>query len=193
MRTLRRSRFRRGRRSFRTSKRELIWVTTYGSQQVLADGSFSAVTLADASSWARNAGSGILEKGCTVLRVVGDVCCTLDADASPPATEEQQAVCGVWAGEGGAAPTGLSTGGLDEMWMHLEQFQLRQVLSSVATLTWEDGANALVQRRWDIKVKRKLTSLDVLRFFLASTPGAGGSAGSAVNAYFTLRVLLQLP
>lgn len=188
-------------------RRELIWVT--GASLYSLDGGTSGIgdgpAIVTKADWARDpSATGHLEKGCTLVRTILDFSIFF-----PPLGDElaslQDAINQVYAcvrtrDEDDTTAFDFSGDGLDESLMQFGSGTIQSTGSSVATLTWRDRVHAQWSQHWDVRVKRKLTSEDVVEFLAAGSdpgalfPGVGAvESGQLVAASVTWRCLLQLP
>lgn len=182
-------------RRFAFKKREYIWATISSAGPGLTQGGtiFDEFILVSKGDWARDASlTAHLEKGATLLRVVGDV--WFYSSPATPADERGQTKVQCIFGllkrdEDDASPLDIAVDAYSEEWMTLQSFQLADFYDPVATLTagWgERRAGAHV----DVRVKRKLTSEDTVKAcFLANRV----TLGTDTDVAFLLRALIQLP
>lgn len=192
-------RFQRGRRRFfRRAKRELIWTYVRVRDDVVDNSAsigFIEYAIVTKIDWARDPTStSNLQKGCTLLRIVGDVTISMPFNASPPDPARQVECMWVLRKKDEDDTTIYdSTDIWSEDLLHTEHCTIGFSLSAVATLTWQDGNQRFMRFPLDIRTKRKLTSDDEIVLAVGAqeiiaTPGDG-----TVSVTAQLRSLLQLP
>lgn len=183
---------------FRAGKREYVWSTThvpfFGTG--IVPGLMDEITLVTRIDWARNElNTQILEKGATLVRIVGDVHYTINevTVGDLKAIGDSHFIFGVLKrDEDDASVLDINVDAFGEDWMHMQSAYLTYANVSVATLSRAWG-ELCCSRHVDIRVKRKLTSDEKVSAFF--TRSVGLSTPDPGNAYvgFTLRSLIQLP
>lgn len=197
-------RFRRRSRRFRRNKREYIWVSAVGalpvdvSQTPPVPFDESSQALVDRSSWCRDpTAAGVLEKGCVVVRSILDLTVAIPATGMPRTLMTglvQQIGVGLRKADEDDSKVLNQTDWLDEDWMQCSFCELQGSWQLTPTLTWVDTAGAHWMKRWDSKVKRKLTSEDQLRLSVIALASSWDSDADPVSFLsYGARFLLQLP
>jgi len=184
-----RSRTTRRARRFRAGKREYVWSTVTGTFPGVGT-PMTQVPLVTRFDWARNAaGTGGLEKGAVIQRVVGNITFTQPAPAAVTFLEE---LTNCYAGllvrdEDDASGVDLTIDAFQENWMQMWSGQTYYAVNNVVTLAW--AVREQLSFNVDVRVKRKLTTEDELGLYLGSLPTVGTNA----DAFFFLRTLIALP
>jgi len=188
-----RSRTFRSRRRFRRQKREYIWTCV----NVLNDltnlnGSCDAFPIVVRDDWARDpANTATLEKGAVLLRVTGDVRATTDNGSGTYAPAGSSFVWGIGKfDEDDATVLTLTSSFFGEDWMQVR-----------AGTCWPNAAAATLSpvphqtfAGVDIRVKRKLSTEDEIRFVFGGFEFAGGSSTTnKLSMSYEFRSLIQLP
>lgn len=184
----------RSRRTFRSgrAKREHVWVRAAGRQILTQGGTvFDEFGLVTAADWIRGT-AGDLQKGATIVRIVGDVFFQTDPSAVANVRNFARAQCYfglLKRDKDDTSVLDLAAGALGEDWMHLHSNQVFQFYDPTPTLTGY-GLQVQGQTHIDVKVKRKLTSDDVIKVCMLTVREA---LETDVNAYIMLSALIQLP
>lgn len=183
-------------RRFRAAKREYVWATAYSPGIVISNfnGFFDEIPILSKADWARESSSASnLEKGATLVRVVGDVHFTMvQAIAGLPAEADATCLFGLMKrDEDDATVLDANVDAFSEDWMHLSTGYIGYANVSVATLSRAWGTLSW-SKHIDVRVKRKLTSDERVSAFFAENPSTFGSA-ITMQATFLLRCLVQLP
>lgn len=195
-----RSKTRRSRsRRFRVAKREYIWATFEAFRIPLTQGGtvfdalFNIVTPTD---WARDATNlASREKGAVLQRIVGDVWFHLSTAAGGIAGLRNFTRADLVHGWmkrdiDDLAPVDQALDAFQEDWLQLHLEALDTIFDPTPTLTFWGGPTS-VHRAVDIRVKRKLTSDDVIQYLALQTAGAGLQNACDVSVHF--RSLIALP
>lgn len=190
---------RRSRRPFRRMRfkgREYVWMTISGAAPLTQGGTtFDEFVLVSRNDWARDpANTATIEKGATLVRVVGDVWFKAMPEdhsvASVRGITDVECYFGLLKrDEDDLSALDISIDAFGEDWMHLHAEHLAVIYSPVATLTAGWGAN-VAGRHVDVRVKRKLTTEDVVK---ACFLPVRANLGTDVGVSFLLRALVQLP
>lgn len=183
----------RSRRQFRRQKREYIWASVWVTHDTTPlDGTFDGFTLVDRNDWCRDPGNILsIEKGATLLRIIGDVRVRSENAAVGPSAGGASYVWGIGKrDEDDGTVYDLNTF-FGEDWMHVEAGSLDpNNATSVAfapQVSWRHPT-------LDIKSKRRLTSEDVVEFhFGGSTAQGGFSATELLVVDYMFRSLIALP
>lgn len=189
-------RYRRSSKRFRRAKREYVWTSTFSAGPGLTQGGtvFDEVTIVSPLDWQRGQipAAGV-QKGAVVVRIVGDVWFFQDPSgdvANLRSINNDLCTVGVLKrDQDDTSVLDINTDALAEDWMHLEQVRIDTFYTPTATLTAGWGQpNARVHL--DMRVKRKLTTEDVIKLCLLAERR---NLDTEVNASFLLRSLIQLP
>lgn len=188
----------RGSRRMRRGKREYVWVTSFGSVFAPGDGISRTAVLVTPADWARDpSATATLEKGAVLVRVVGDLCVSYEADNAPPNAVDVN----YWTAairkhdeEDVNQPDFGAGSGFNEDWMHVEFGNVQRTVESVATLTWAAADfSSMDRRKVDIRVKRKLNSDENVSLYFGTIPPGAGDPATELSLFYGLRALIQLP
>lgn len=175
-------------------KREFIWATSSGVLTLTQGGTaFDEHVLVSKTDWARDSASTTtLEKGATLQRIVGDVTFFVDAPdmASVRGITRVQTIFGLLKrDEDDLSLVDVSVDAFAEPWLQLESRYIAIYFDATPTFATSNGATA-VHIPVDVRVKRKLTSDDVIKaMFLPLRQ----NLGTDVSVSFLLRSLIALP
>lgn len=183
-------------RRFRRAKREYVWTTVWAEDIPIVQGTnfdlASPIVLG--SDWRRGVSPAVIEKGAVLVRVVGDIAFHANpADTAAFRTFLRQ-TC-TWGlkreDQDVVEALDVTMNAFEEDWMHLEQCKLWGFRDPTATLATM-GGRFEVARSFDIRVKRKLTSEDIVSLYVGASPGTAGlQTDVAWTGFF--RSLIQLP
>jgi len=193
-----RTRFRHRRRA-RQGKREFIWTT----QTILhlpigvAGGTiFDFITnVVSPTDWVRDvANINVLEKGAVLQRIVGDLWFSVDTSGGTAGLRARTAADTVHGfvkrDADDVSNMDLAVDAYGEDWLQLHHECIDTIFDPTPTLTfWGGGLN--VHRAVDVRVKRKLTSDEVIGFYVCDMSSAGLQNSRVVSG--TLRALIALP
>lgn len=190
----------RRRRRFRAGKREYIWTTALGLRVPLTGGAIttldSVANLVAGSDW--NRGSAVAgfqrQKGAVLQRIVGDVWFQVDTSGGVASLRQRTAADLVFGflkrDQDDATAVDIAVDAYEEDWLQLYDDQLDTIFDPTPTLTfWGGSLNC--HRHIDVRVKRKLTTDDVILFMAQAIAGSG--LQNAVTCSFQLRSLVALP
>jgi len=186
------------RRVFRRSgarKRNFVWVTALRPQFQLTQGGtvFDEVVLVSKFDWARDATQpAVLEKGCVLHRIVGDVFFFADADAiaSIRSVTRTLNTFGVLKrDEDDLNPLDVAVDALSESWLQMTSREIVDYFDPTPTLATHNG-EVQAHIPVDIKVKRKLTSDETINLCFLTTRL---NLGTDISASFQLGALLEVP
>jgi len=187
-----RMRARRGFRRFRAQKREYLWISRFiVGDAVVKNGAADGLDIVEKADWARDATlTETLEKGALVTRIVGSVAFrTLNAGGFP----STDGAAGLWGimkrDEDDASIPTIGTTWFQEDWMHTQMFQIPP--SSPTTPAYFPDQHR--QFDVDIRVKRKLTSDDIVLFTFGGYAADGTISTDVLVVDYFFRCLVQLP
>lgn len=186
------TRFRRRTRS-RVGKHEYVWTCiNVLNDLTLLNGACDAFPIVVRDDWARDpARISTIEKGAVLLRITGDIRVTTQSDTSTYAAAGSNFVWGIGKfDEDDSQILNLTTNFFGEDWLQVR-----------AGTTWPTAANANIAPvpfslfpAIDIRVKRKLTSDDEIRFVFGGFEFNGtSSATNSLSVSYEFRSLIQLP
>jgi len=189
-----RTRSRRTSRRFRAAKKEHIWVATFVTADAqVTTGDADEFPLVQRDDWARNPlAPEVLEKGAVLTRIIGDVRVRTENGSGTTSLAGASYALGVRkVDEDDSTVLDLATTFFGEDWLWLKG-------GSIPPNNATSAAYA-PQPNWrhesiDIRVKRKLTSEDEIRFSFGGFEANGSGVGTTllVVDYF-FRALIQLP
>lgn len=181
-------------RRFRRAKKEYIWACINVTHDLVQlNGSCDGLTIVNRDDWARDsAATQTIEKGAVVKRIIGNVRFSSDngSGAPNPAGASYNFAIGKF-DEDDSQVLDLATNFFGEDWMHCEAGSLdRNNATSVAFAPQVSWRHPI-----DIRVARKLTSDEEIRFVFGGYEGNGSSGGatSLLQADYFFRSLIQLP
>lgn len=184
----------RRRRWIRRGKREYIWsCVNVMHDLVLLNGQCDAFPIVVRDDWARDpARTSTLEKGAVLLRVTGDVRVGSDNGSGVPSPGGAHFVWGIGKfDEDDSTVLDLANSFFGEDWMQVR-----------AGTCWPNNATTVafapqpyqVFPALDMRVKRKLSSEDEIRFVFGGYTYIGGvSATDSLVMNYEFRSLIQLP
>jgi len=189
-----RTRSRRTTRRFRAAKKEFIWVATFVTADLqLTTGDADEFPLVQREDWARDPlAPDTIEKGAVLTRIIGDVRVRTENGSGTTSLAGLSYILGLRkVDEDDGTVLDLATTFFGEDWMWLKA-------GSIAPNNATSSAYA-PQPNWrhedvDVRVKRKLTSEDEIRFAFGGFEANGSGVGTTqmVVDYF-FRCLVQLP
>lgn len=187
-----RSRSFRRRRRVQRGKREYIWTCINVIEDLVnLNGACDAFPIVVREDWCRDPTRGTtIEKGAVLLRVTGDVRVSTDNNAGTYAPAGSNFVWGIGKfDEDDTQVLDLATNFFGEDWMQVR-----------AGTCWPTGTGVLAPQPFavfpavDIRVKRKLTSEDEIRFVFGGYEYNGASSTTNKLAiHYEFRSLIQLP
>lgn len=184
----------RRRRWIRRGKREYIWSCINVMQDLVSlNGACDAFPIVVRDDWARDpARTSTLEKGAVLLRVTGDVRFSCDNGSGTYSPAGAQLVWGIGKfDEDDSTILDLANSFFGEDWMQVR-----------AGTCWPNaaGTTTFAPQPWcvfpalDMRVKRKLSSEDEIRFVFGGYEGNGSSSTTTkLVAHYEFRSLIQLP
>lgn len=180
-------------RRFRAAKREHIWVSTFiiGDANLM-DGDGDGIPIVEPDDWTRTAVNlDVIEKGATLLRIVGDVAFRTDNGSGTTSLGGCTFLWGLTKND--QDDTSIPTIGNEwfgEDWMHTRMGQIQP--NNATTSAYAPQPNQRFEV--DVRVKRKLNSDEVIRYWFAGFPATGvpSATESLVSDYY-FRALIQLP
>jgi len=184
----------RRRRFVKRGKREYIWscINVMGDL-VNLDGDCDAFPIVVRDDWARDpARTSTLEKGAVLLRVTGDVRVSCDNGSGTYSPGGAQFVWGIGKfDEDDSQILDLANSFFGEDWMQVRAGTCWANAAGTTTFAPQPYAQF---PGLDIKVKRKLTSEDEIRFVFGGYEYNGGSSTtSKLVMHYEFRSLIQLP
>lgn len=180
-------------RRFRAQKREHIWVSTFiiGDLQLM-NGDGEGIAIVEPDDWTRTAVNlDVIEKGATLLRIVGDVAFRTDNGSG---TTSLGGFTGLWGlakydQDDASVPT-IGNEWFGEDWIHTRMVEIAP--NNATTAAYAPQPNQ--RQEVDVRVKRKMTSDEVIRFWFAGFPAnAVASATEFAVCDYYFRALVQLP
>lgn len=184
---------RRGRRFARRGKREFIWTSTFVTRDLVAlNGDTDAFPIVVRDDWVRDPANGdTIEKGAVLTRIIGDVRVRSETSGGSVGLAGASYIWGIQKrDEDDTTVYDLASNFFGEDWMHLEASSLPP--NNATTVGFAPQPNWR-HPQIDIRVKRKLTSDDIVLFVFGGYGADGNvSTDNLVVDYF-FRCLVQLP
>lgn len=183
----------RRRRHIQRGKREYIWscINVMGDLVVL-NGDCDAFPIVVRDDWARDpARTSTLEKGAVLLRITGDIRVSCDNGSGTYSPAGSQYVWGIGKfDEDDSTILDLASSFFGEDWM---QVRAGTVWPAASTTVGVYPRPHDEFRALDIRVKRKLSSEDEIRFVFGGYEYNGAVGTSRLILSYEFRSLIQLP
>lgn len=183
----------RRRRWFRGGKREYIWVATFvTADEQLLTGAVDEFPIVQRGDWVRDpANTETLEKGATLVRIIGDVRVRTTNGAGSISLAGASYALGIRkVDEDDNTILDLGTNYFQEDWLWTRGGSIPP--NNATTNAYAPQPNW--RHEVEIGVKRKLTSEDEVRFSFGGFEADGSEVGgSAMSVDYYFRCLIQLP
>lgn len=175
------------------ARRNFIWASVFVTADAnLMSGTADGIRILIGADWQRELSVDSIEKGATLVRVVGDVAVRTETTGGTPSLGGSHYIWGLQKNdEEDTTQPSLASDFFGEDWMHIRAGSIPP--NNATNIAYAPQPNWR-HESIDIRVKRKLTSDDVVTFWFAGVTAVGGTSATETLVFdYMFRSLIQLP